>query len=140
MSAIAALLRRDAPLRRFFFAHAQSSLGSGAADVAILVLVYQRSGSAWALALVLLADFLPEAVLDEVLAEFPKPEGADWFAFDSPLERKLATKDDSAMGEATPVTACPMARSSTGRHGTRLKSRARSISAKRPLLSVSMRR
>lgn len=46
-------------------------------------------------------DFLPEDVLDDVLAEFPSPHGADWFAFDSPLERKLATKDDSAMGPAT---------------------------------------
>lgn len=46
-------------------------------------------------------DFLPEDVLEGVLAEFPKPGQADWFAFDSPLERKLATKDDSTMGEET---------------------------------------
>jgi hypothetical protein len=45
-------------------------------------------------------DFLPEEVLDQVLAEFPRPD-QDWFAFDSPLERKLATKDDSTMGPAT---------------------------------------
>lgn len=44
---------------------------------------------------------LPDDVLDDVLAEFPKPRQADWMAFDSPLERKLASKDDSAMGEAT---------------------------------------
>src|SRR5204863_3811557 len=43
---------------------------------------------------------LDEDVLDAVLAEFPKP-GEDWFAFDSPLERKLATKDDSPMRPAT---------------------------------------
>lgn len=46
-------------------------------------------------------DFLPPAVLDGVLAEFPKPNQGDWFSFDSALERKLATKDDSMMGEAT---------------------------------------
>ena len=46
-------------------------------------------------------DFLPPEVLEGVLAEFPDPKGADWFAFDSPTERKLATKDDSAMGPAT---------------------------------------
>lgn len=46
-------------------------------------------------------DFLPEQVLEEVLAEFPSPKGADWFAFDSATERKLATKDDSVMGPAT---------------------------------------
>ena len=45
-------------------------------------------------------DFLPEEVLDAVLAEFPRPD-QDWFAFDSPLERKLATKDDATMGPAT---------------------------------------
>jgi hypothetical protein len=46
-------------------------------------------------------DFLPDGVLDPVLAEFPNPKGADWFAFDSATERKLATKDDSIMGPAT---------------------------------------
>ena len=50
---------------------------------------------------IVLDDFLPPAVLDEVLAEFPKPQEADWHAFDSALERKLATKDDTEMGEAT---------------------------------------
>jgi hypothetical protein len=45
--------------------------------------------------------FLPEGVLDAVLAEFPSPKGADWFAFDSATERKLATKDDTLMGPAT---------------------------------------
>jgi hypothetical protein len=45
-------------------------------------------------------DFLPEEILEPVLAEFPGPD-EDWFAFDSPLERKLATKDDSTMGPAT---------------------------------------
>src|SRR3954452_25043353 len=46
-------------------------------------------------------DFLPEGVLDSVLAEFPSPKGADWVAFDSATERKLATKDDAIMGPAT---------------------------------------
>ena len=46
-------------------------------------------------------DFVSADALDEVLAEFPAPHQADWHAFNSPLERKLATKDDSAMGEAT---------------------------------------
>jgi len=46
-------------------------------------------------------DFLPEQVLDEVLAEFPDPKGANWFEFDSATERKLASKDDSTMGPAT---------------------------------------
>jgi hypothetical protein len=46
-------------------------------------------------------EFLAPEVLDEVLAEFPNAEDKEWFAFDSPLERKLASNDDSTMGEAT---------------------------------------
>ncbi len=50
-------------LRRFFFAHFQSQLGSGAAYVALVLIAYQRFRSGWAVALVLLADFLPGIVL-----------------------------------------------------------------------------
>ena len=50
---------------------------------------------------VVMDDFLPEAVLDDVLAEFPRARDADWLSFDSALERKLATKDDTSMGAAT---------------------------------------
>lgn len=46
-------------------------------------------------------DFLPPDVLEGVLAEFPRPQQVDWETFDSPTERKLASNDDSAMGEAT---------------------------------------
>jgi Rps23 Pro-64 3,4-dihydroxylase Tpa1-like proline 4-hydroxylase len=50
---------------------------------------------------VVIDDFLPSEVLDELLAEFPAPQQADWQAFDSPTERKLAAEDDSVMGDAT---------------------------------------
>jgi Rps23 Pro-64 3,4-dihydroxylase Tpa1-like proline 4-hydroxylase len=50
---------------------------------------------------IVIDDFVPEDVLDDVLADFPSPGDADWHAFDSPLERKLASKDDSVMGEST---------------------------------------
>jgi MFS family permease len=50
-------------LRRFFLAHLQSQLGSGAAYVALVLIAYQRFRSGWAVALVLLADFLPGIVL-----------------------------------------------------------------------------
>lgn len=46
-------------------------------------------------------DFLPGGVLDDVLAEFPNPKEVEWQTFDSPTERKLASKDDSVMGPAT---------------------------------------
>ena len=50
---------------------------------------------------IVIDDFLPAEVLNAVLEEFPSPDRPDWFKFDSPLERKLASKDDTAMGPAT---------------------------------------
>ena len=57
------LLRREPHARGFFAAHAQSSLGNGAAYVALLVLAYERLHSPWAITLVLLADMVPPMVL-----------------------------------------------------------------------------
>src|SRR4051794_18538529 len=67
MTAALALLRREPRARRFFLAHAQSSLGTGAAYVALLVLAYQRFHSPWAVSLILMADFLPATLLGPVL-------------------------------------------------------------------------
>jgi MFS family permease len=67
MTAALALLRREAGARRFFAAHTQSSLGTGAAYVALIVLAYQRFRSPWAVTLILLADFLPATLLGPVL-------------------------------------------------------------------------
>jgi MFS family permease len=50
-------------VRRFFLAHFQSELGTGAAYVALLLVAYQRLHTGWAIALVLLADFLPGIAL-----------------------------------------------------------------------------
>jgi MFS family permease len=52
-------LLRQPTLRRFFIAHGQSQLGTGAGYVALVLISYQRLHSSWAIALVLLADFLP---------------------------------------------------------------------------------
>jgi MFS family permease len=57
------LLRREPQARGFFAAHAQSSLGTGAAYVALLVLAYDRLHSPWAITLILLADMVPPTVL-----------------------------------------------------------------------------
>jgi hypothetical protein len=46
-------------------------------------------------------DLLPVAFADQVLDEFPAPDRGIWWEFDSERERKLATKDESSMGEAT---------------------------------------
>ncbi len=52
-------LLRNSQLRRFFFAHGQSQLGTGASYVALVLIAYERLHSSWAVALVLLSDFLP---------------------------------------------------------------------------------
>jgi MFS family permease len=57
------MLKSSSSLRRFFAAHLQSQLGSGAGYVALVLIAYQRLHSAWAIAFVLLADFLPGIVL-----------------------------------------------------------------------------
>jgi MFS family permease len=56
-------LRANPSLRRLLGAWAQSCLGTGAGYVALLLLTYRDLHSAWALAAVLLADFLPAIVL-----------------------------------------------------------------------------
>jgi MFS family permease len=52
--------------RWFFAAHLQGALGAGAGYVALLVLAYERIGSAWAATAVLLADLLPAMLLGPV--------------------------------------------------------------------------
>jgi MFS family permease len=60
-------LLKTPSLRRFFLAHFQSEMGTGAAYVALLLVAYQRLHSGWAIALVLLADFIPGIVLSAPL-------------------------------------------------------------------------
>jgi MFS family permease len=59
LAPVAQLLRREPRARTLLVAHAQSSLGTGAAYVALLVLAYDRFRSPWAVTLVLLADLVP---------------------------------------------------------------------------------
>ncbi|HKG22469.1 MAG TPA: 2OG-Fe(II) oxygenase [Blastocatellia bacterium] len=46
-------------------------------------------------------DLFPEDVLRSLVAEFPRPGDIDWVRFRNREEKKLATKDESQMGEAT---------------------------------------
>jgi MFS family permease len=62
-----AAARRDASWRRFFIAHGQSCLGSGLAHVALPLLAFDKTGSPWAIAAVLIPDLLPAIVLGPVL-------------------------------------------------------------------------
>ncbi len=61
------LLTSERRGRVFFAALTQSSLGTGAAYVALLVLAYERYRSAWAISAVLLAELLPSMVFGPVL-------------------------------------------------------------------------
>ena len=61
----AALQARGA--RRFFIAHAQSSIGSGIAIVGLPLLAYDRFHTPWALTVVLLCELLPAVALGPVL-------------------------------------------------------------------------
>jgi MFS family permease len=57
---------RERRARVFLLTYAQSSLGTGAAAVALMVLAYERYRSPWALTLVLLANYLPPGFLGPV--------------------------------------------------------------------------
>src|SRR4051794_34210239 len=61
------LLRAERHLGRFLLAHAQSSLGNGAAYVALLVFAYKQFDSGLAVAAVLLGDFLPSMLAGPLL-------------------------------------------------------------------------
>lgn len=51
---------------------------------------------------IVIDDFLPDAVIDALLGEFPDPKGdVDWQRLDHGHERKLALADDSSMGPVT---------------------------------------
>src|SRR5919107_4040710 len=63
MRKLLAVLREERSARWFLLANTQSTIGSGAALVALMVLAYDRLHSPWAVSLVLLADFLPSMVL-----------------------------------------------------------------------------
>jgi MFS family permease len=64
---IIALWRSERRARWFFAAHLQSALGTGAAYVALLVLAYDRLGSASGATAVLLADLVPAMLLGPLL-------------------------------------------------------------------------
>jgi MFS family permease len=63
MGWVVRLLRAEPQARRFFLAYGQSALGTGVAYVALLLIAYQRFHSPWAIALVLLADYVPPMLL-----------------------------------------------------------------------------
>ena len=67
MRATLSLLRLEPRARWFFAVLAQSSLGTGAAHVALMLIAYERYRSPWAISLVLLADMVPVMLLGPIL-------------------------------------------------------------------------
>jgi MFS family permease len=84
------LLRYERQTHAFFAAHAQSSLGTGAGYVALLVLAYDRLESPWAISLVLLADFLPAMFLGPLFGAAADRWSRRWCAAAADLARALA--------------------------------------------------
>jgi hypothetical protein len=50
---------------------------------------------------VVLDDFLPDALVDQVLSEFPRSRRADWTTYDNENEVKLAVEDETRFGPST---------------------------------------
>ena len=67
MDAVVSLWKSERRARWFFGAHLQSGLGAGAGYIALLVLAYDRIGSAWGATAILLADLLPAMLLGPLL-------------------------------------------------------------------------
>ena len=67
MRGMSTLLKAEPRTRWFFAAHLQGALGAGAGYIALMVLAYDRLGSAWGATAVLLADFLPAMLLGPLL-------------------------------------------------------------------------
>src|SRR5438270_6642934 len=62
---------------------------------------HQEYGSARPFPHAVIDGLFPDAVLDDVLAEFPSPQEAAWLRFDTGNERKLASREQTALGEIT---------------------------------------
>jgi MFS family permease len=84
------LLRGERDVRLFFAALAQSSLGTGAAYVALLLIAYERFRSPWAISLVLLAEFLPVMVLGPLLGGAVDRWSRRWCVVLADIVRALA--------------------------------------------------
>ncbi len=50
---------------------------------------------------IIIDDFLPEFLLDNILNEFPKVNSIDWQKFERTAEKKLASKHELQMGDTT---------------------------------------
>jgi Rps23 Pro-64 3,4-dihydroxylase Tpa1-like proline 4-hydroxylase len=50
---------------------------------------------------IVIDNFLPESLLEQVLEEFPQPNKINWQTFNTPAEKKLASASELQMGDFT---------------------------------------
>ncbi len=50
---------------------------------------------------IVIDDFLPPEILEQILEEFPKPKSINWTSFENKSEKKLASTSELQMGETT---------------------------------------
>ncbi len=81
---------RDSASRRFFAAHAQSCLGSGLAHVAMPLIAYEHTHSAWAITAVLIPDLLPAILFGPLLGALVDRVGWRTCAIVADLMRMIA--------------------------------------------------
>ena len=67
MRSVRALWQSEPRSRWFFAAHLQGGLGAAAGYIALMLLAYERIGSAWAATAVMLADLIPSMLLGPLL-------------------------------------------------------------------------
>jgi len=84
------LLRREPQARLFMAAHLQSSLGTGAGYVALVLIAYERFRSPWAISLILLADFLPAMLLGPLFGAAADRWSRRWCAVAADIARGVA--------------------------------------------------
>jgi MFS family permease len=80
----------DPASRRFFTAHAQSCLGSGLAHVALPLIAYESTHSAWAVTAVLIPDLLPAILMGPLFGALVDRIGWRVCAIASDLLRMVA--------------------------------------------------
>ena len=90
MRAVVALLRAEPRARWFFGALAQSSIGTGAAYVGLLLIAYESYRSPWAISLILLADFMPSMFFGTVLGAAADRWSRRWCAVAADVIRAVA--------------------------------------------------
>jgi len=108
MEAFISLWRQEPGSRRFFVALGQGSLGSGAAYVGIMVVAYQRLGSAWAASLMLLADMLPSMLLSPLIGAWLDRRDRLRSAVCADVLRALALAGMIVLPGAGPLLACAL--------------------------------